>query len=100
MSKKAADELLGMTDDAGVELSCQRPNLDGDSCWETVWCISPATGLLPISFHKAQSDGQGYIGMLALQAWSLITRAGLYFDGGYTAASARFQQLPMGGGSQ
>lgn len=100
MNKKAPDELLGMTGDAGVELWCQRPNLDGDSYWETVWCISPATGLLPISFQKAQSDGQGYIGVLALQAWSLVTRAGLCFDGGCTAASTSFQQLTMVGGSQ
>lgn len=32
------------------------------------WCISPATGLLPISFCKAQARGQGCRRMLALQA--------------------------------
>lgn len=32
------------------------------------WCISPVTGLLPISFCKAQARGQGCRRMLALQA--------------------------------
>lgn len=66
MSKKTPHRLLGMTDDAVMELWCRRSNLDGDSCWETACCISPTTGLLPISFCKAQSDGQGDTGMLAL----------------------------------
>ena len=36
LSRKAPHGVLGMTDDAGVELSCQKSNLNGDSCWETV----------------------------------------------------------------